>query len=86
MGVGVTRAPWWTPADAAEQAVIVRELVDWDFAHRDGCLTCDRDGCCAERRRRIEALIDWCDRRSGESLAAELRRLENLGLEQAAVP
>lgn len=72
-------AAWWTPADQAEQAVLVRELCDWNSLHREaGCETCEHDGCCPERRQRIQALADWRDRRSGESLAAELRRLENV--------
>lgn len=71
--------PWWTPADDAEQAVRVRELVDWDFTHREaGCETCEREGCCVERRRRIEALVEWRDRRSEKSYAVELRAIENL--------
>ncbi len=72
-------AAWFTPADAAEQAVLVRDLVDWDFAHREaGCGTCEREGCCPERRRRIEGLVEWRDKRSGEALASELRAIENL--------
>lgn len=70
---------WWTPADAAEQAVLVRELVDWDFAHREaGCDTCEYVTYCPERRRRIEELLDWRDNRSARSLAAELRAIQDL--------
>ncbi len=71
--------PWSTPADVAERNVLARDLVDWDFAHRPaGCATCERVGCCLERRQRIEALLDWQDRRSELSLAVELRAIEDL--------
>jgi hypothetical protein len=71
-------APWFTPADGAEQDVRVREFVDRYFAHRERCERCQEREPCRSRRRAIEELIAWRDNRSARSLAAELRRLENV--------
>lgn len=62
--------PWFTPADRAEQAVLVRELVDWWFDNPDATA--------AEQREKIEALLAWRDDRSARSLAVELRAIEDL--------
>jgi hypothetical protein len=71
-------APWWTPADRAEQDVRVREFVARYVDHRKRCGHCRDGDPCRSKQHAIKELIDWRDDRSARSLAAELRRLENV--------
>jgi hypothetical protein len=73
----VTAAAWWSPADDAELAVLVRVLVDEVFDHRaKGCAHCG-DGNCPAVRGAIEAAVEWAELRSAHSFACAMRRLQN---------
>jgi hypothetical protein len=75
----VTASPWWTAADDAELAVLVREFVDGVFDHRDACSICSQRGpWCRPLVEALEVIIDWRQRRSLHSYAAAMRTLQDL--------
>jgi hypothetical protein len=68
---------WWTPADAAELDLIVRELVDNAFLHRSKCEICIAGERCPKLRAAIEAVVEWRDLRVLASKAAWLRMIQD---------
>jgi hypothetical protein len=71
--------PWWTPADRAELAVYVHELVDDVHEHRvAGCEPCSAGyPPCPWVRAAVERIIEWRDDRVLRSRAAWLRERED---------
>lgn len=68
----------WTAADTAELDVLINELVDCFFEHRETCAACKQRQPCPQLRIAIEVVIDW--RRKRELLSTA----ENLRLHQQA--
>jgi hypothetical protein len=60
---------WWTRADDAELDVLVHELVEGYFTHREGC----RAEPCPHLADAIEAVLTWRRGRMLRSWAAHLR-------------
>jgi hypothetical protein len=73
----VTAAPWWTAADQAELGLLIRELADLEFAHRDNCGACDRGESCSVMRDAIETMLNWRERRSARSFAVAMRAMQD---------
>jgi hypothetical protein len=74
----MTSAGWWTPADDAELAVLVREFTDGVYDHRRGCSVCSQGGAwCSRLQEAFDAVLEWRERRSAASFAAGMRRLQN---------
>jgi hypothetical protein len=75
----VSPAPWWTAADDAELAVLVRDLVELAFLHRERCDECRSEGrSCAVVREAIEVVLEWRERRSARSFAVALRARQDV--------
>lgn len=66
-------ARWWTAADDAELDVLLFELVDGYFAHRDRC----HDVPCPHVGRAVEAVLDWRHARSLRSRATFFRAAQD---------
>lgn len=75
-------APWFTDADLAEQEVLVRELVDGYFEHRESCPDCSQgnSGLCRPFKNAIYVVLHWREDRSARSFATAMRALEDLTL------
>jgi len=69
-------APWLSLASQAEQAALVRRLVDAWYRH--AATGCDDAKRCPHLGLWVAWLVDWRERRSGEDIAVELRRLERV--------
>jgi hypothetical protein len=63
--------PWWTPADRAELDLLVHELVDEVYEHRQNCDRCPAP--CPWVNAAIERVTDWRRDRMLRSRAAWLR-------------
>lgn len=70
---------WWTPADQAEQELLLHELVRAVSEHQAGCERC-RAGFppCENVAAGVAVLLEWRDRRILRSLAVALRAREEL--------
>jgi hypothetical protein len=76
--VAVVSVPaWWTAADAAELEVLVHELVEVAFEHREHCEACRRGNRCHVLGSAIDEVIEWRDRRALRSRAVWLRRCQD---------
>jgi hypothetical protein len=68
------RSMAWTEADGAELDLVVHEMVDDVFEHRQGCETCAAGyPPCPWVRAAVERVIEWRDDRVLRSKAAWLR-------------
>jgi hypothetical protein len=76
--------PWSTDADTGELELLVRELVDGAFEHRQSCGVCRNGDSCPALRAAIEAVLEWRDRRSLRSLVVGLRARQDMVDWQAA--
>lgn len=64
----------WTAADTAELDVLINELVDCFFEHRETCVTCQtHSAACTSLRTAIEVVLDWRRKRELLSTAENLR-------------
>jgi hypothetical protein len=70
--------PWWTAADQAELDVLIGELVDLEFEHREHCQQCRAGEPCRAKREAIETVVDWRERRSARSFAVAMRARQDL--------
>jgi hypothetical protein len=72
--------PWWTPADRAELDLLVRQLVDRLYEHKERCSICRTEGSafCPATRKAIEIVIEWRDVRVLLSQATWLRTAQDL--------
>jgi hypothetical protein len=66
--------PWWTPADAAELDLLVHELVDDVYEHRQDCERCAAGHPpCPWVNAAIKRVAEWREDRMLRSRAAWLR-------------
>jgi len=79
-------APWWTDADAAELRVLLEELADGVYEHREHCATCCQGAAwCRPLREAFEEVVHWRGRRLSASYAAAMRAKQDLlDLKEAA--
>jgi hypothetical protein len=68
---------WWTAADQAELDLLVCELVDAAYRHRQTCSEHEPRVGCRHETDAIQQVIGWRDHRILASKAAYLRHLEN---------
>jgi len=87
--VTVESPAFWTLADQAELELLVHELVDVAFVHRERCPTCSArhreyletgcsEGPCVAISEAIESVIAWRDRRALLSRTIHLRAHQDL--------
>jgi hypothetical protein len=74
----VTPRPWWSPADEAERAVLVNELVALALEHRGKPGWAD--AVCAA----TDVILQWQTARELRSLAVYLRAQQDIGDWKAA--
>jgi hypothetical protein len=71
--------PWWTDADAAELRVLIEELVDGVYLHRERCaVCCEGAAWCRPLQEALEVVVHWRGRRLSASYAAAMRAKQDL--------
>jgi len=72
-------APWWTDADAAELRVLIEELIDGVYQHRERCsICCEGAAWCEPLREALEEVVRWRGRRLSASYAAAMRAKQDM--------
>ncbi len=78
-GLRLENHPWWTPADAAEFALLTHELVRTGWIHREQCSICrERGQACAAMRDAYAAVEEWKRGAILRAQAAHLRARADL--------
>ncbi len=73
------KAPWWTDADAAELRVLIEELIDGVYLHRERCsICCEGAAWCQPLREAFEEVVHWRGRRLSASYAAAMRAKQGM--------
>lgn len=77
--------PWWTDADAAELALLVRTFVDGAYDHREHCGVCSRgEVWCAGVPDAFETVMEWMEWRRARSFASAMRARQDIVDRQVA--